>query len=192
MISSLQGKIESLSTNSVIVDVNGIGFLVHMPTGALSTIGIPGTEVKIYTHLHFREDNISLFGFTTTEELLLFETLLSVSGLGPRLALAMLSSLNPGQITSAITTGSREILVMVPGIGKKVADRIILELKDKIGTSWIATPAMELARENTDVLTALIALGYSATEAMKAIASLPADESTNLEEKIKIALQYLG
>ena len=192
MISSLQGKIESLSTNSVIVDVNGIGFLVHMPTGALSTIGIPGTEVKIYTHLHFREDNISLFGFTTTEELLLFETLLSVSGLGPRLALAMLSSLNPGQITSAITTGSREILVMVPGIGKKVADRIILELKDKIGTSWIATPAMELAQENTDVLTALIALGYSATEAMKAIASLPADESTNLEEKIKIALQYLG
>jgi Holliday junction DNA helicase RuvA len=192
MISSLQGKIESLSTDSVIVDVNGIGFLVHMPTGALSTIGIPGTEVKIYTHLHFREDNISLFGFTTTEELLLFETLLSVSGLGPRLALAMLSSLNPGQITSAITTGSREILVMVPGIGKKVADRIILELKDKIGTSWIATPAMELARESTDVLTALIALGYSATEAMKAIASLPADESTNLEEKIKIALQYLG
>ena len=192
MISSLQGKIESLSTNSVIVDVNGIGFLVHMPTGALSTMGIPGPEVKIYTHLHFREDNISLFGFTTTEELLLFETLLSVSGLGPRLALAMLSSLNPGQITSAITTGSREILVMVPGIGKKVADRIILELKDKIGTSWIATPAMELAQENTDVLTALIALGYSATEAMKAIASLPADESTNLEEKIKIALQYLG
>jgi Holliday junction DNA helicase RuvA len=192
MISSLRGKIESLSTDSVIVDVNGIGFQVHMPTGALSTIGIPGTEVKIYTHLHFREDNISLFGFTTTEELLLFETLLSVSGLGPRLALAMLSSLNPGQITSAITTGSREILVMVPGIGKKVADRIILELKDKIGTNWIATPAMELARENTDVLTALIALGYSATEAMKAIASLPADESTNLEEKIKIALQYLG
>lgn len=192
MISSLQGKIESLNTDSVVVDVNGIGFLVHMPTGALSTIGIPGIAVKIYTHLHLREDSISLFGFTTTEELCLFETLLSVSGLGPRLALAMLSSLNPGQITSAITTGSREILVMVPGIGKKVADRIILELKDKIGTSWIATPAIELARENTDVLAALISLGYSAAEATKAIASLPADESTNLEEKIKIALQYLG
>ena len=192
MISSLRGKIESLSTDSALVDVNGIGFLVYMPTGALSTLGMPGTEVKIYTHLHLREDNVSLFGFTTVGELWLFETLLGVSGLGPRLALAMLSSLNPEQITTAIATSSREILVIVPGIGKKVADRIILELKDKISTGWIATPAMEIAQENTDVLAALTSLGYSAAEAAKAVASLPADESTNLEEKIKIALQSLG
>jgi Holliday junction DNA helicase RuvA len=192
MISSLQGKIGSLSTDSAIVNVNGIGFLVYMPTGALSMLGIPGTEVKIYTHLHLREDNISLFGFTTVEELRLFETLLSVSGLGPRLALAMLSSLNPEQITTAIATGNREMLVIVPGIGKKVADRIILELRDKIGVGWIVTPAMEMAQENTDVLAALTSLGYSATETTKAIANLPANGSTNLEEKIKIALQYLG
>ena len=192
MISSLRGKIESLSTDSATVNVNGIGFLVYMPSSDLSMLGAQGTEVKIYTHLHLREDNVALFGFNTTEELWLFEILLGVSGLGPRLALAMLSSLNPEQIATAIATGSKETLVIVPGIGKKVADRIILELKDKIGTGWIATPSIELVQENSDVLAALTSLGYSTAEATKAVTNLTEDESTNLEEKIKIALQYLG
>ncbi|MBA7649813.1 Holliday junction ATP-dependent DNA helicase RuvA [subsurface metagenome] len=163
-----------------------------MPTTALTTMGIPGDDVKVFTHLHLREDNVALYGFTSTDELWLFETLISVSGLGPRLALSMLSSLNPEQITTAIATGSIEMLEMIPGIGKKVANRIILELKDKIGAGWIATPATELARENTDVLAALTSLGYSASEATKAVASLPADTNLNIEEKIRIALQYLG
>lgn len=192
MISSLQGKIGSISNEYAIIDVNGIGFLVYMPTSALTTIGIPGNEVKIFTHLHLREDNVSLYGFTSTEELWLFETLITVSGLGPRLALAMLSALSPAQLTTAIATGSTEMLETVSGIGKKVANRIILELKDKIGSGWIATPAMEIARENTDVLAALTSLGYTAAEATKAIANLPSTEETNLEDKIKTALQYLG
>lgn len=192
MISSLQGKIDSISNDHAIINVNGVGFLVYMPTSALTTMGIPGDGVKIFTHLHLREDNVSLYGFTSTEELWLFETLISVSGLGPRLALAMLSSLNPEQLTTAIATGSSDMLETVPGIGKKVANRIILELKDKIGSGWIATPATELARENTDVLAALTSLGYSAAEATKAIASLPATEEISLEDKIKTALQYLG
>ena len=192
MISSLQGKIDSISNDHTIINVNGVGFLVYMPTSALTTMGIPGDGVKIFTHLHLREDNVSLYGFTSTEELWLFETLISVSGLGPRLALAMLSSLNPEQLTTAIATGSSDMLETVTGIGKKVANRIILELRDKIGSGWIATPATELARENTDVLAALTSLGYSAAEATKAIASLPATEEINLEDKIKTALQYLG
>ena len=192
MISSLQGKIDSISNDHAIINVNGVGFLVYMPTSALTTMGIPGDGVKIFTHLHLREDNVSLYGFTSTEELWLFETLISVSGLGPRLALAMLSSLNPEQLTTAIATGSSDMLETVPGIGKKVANRIILELKDKIGSGWIATPTTEIARENTDVLAALTSLGYSAAEATKAIASLPATEEINLEDKIKTALQYLG
>ena len=104
----------------------------------------------------------------------------------------MLSSLNTDQITTAIATSSIEMLEMIPGIGKKVANRIILELKDKIGAGWIATPTTELARENTDVLAALTSLGYSAAEATKAITNLPIDTNLDLEEKIRIALQYLG
>jgi Holliday junction DNA helicase RuvA len=192
MISSLHGKIESLGSDQAIINVGGIGFQVYMPTTALTTLGIPGDEVNIFTHLHLREDNVALYGFTTAEELWLFETLITVSGLGPRLALAMLSSLSPEQITTAIATGSIEMLEMIPGIGKKVANRIILELKDKIGAGWIVTPTTELAQENTDVLAALTSLGYSAAEATKAVANLPADSNLALEGKIKIALQYLG
>jgi Holliday junction DNA helicase RuvA len=192
MISSLEGKLESLASDEAVINVGGIGFQVYMPTNALSSLGIPGDDVKVYTHLHLREDNIALYGFASTEELWLFETLITVSGLGPRLALAMLSVLSPEQITTAIATGSIEMLDMIPGIGKKVANRIILELKEKIGAGWIATPATEATRENTDVLAALTSLGYSAAESVKAVATLPADANLNLEEKIRLALQYFS
>ncbi|MFA5309078.1 MAG: Holliday junction branch migration protein RuvA [Dehalococcoidales bacterium] len=192
MIASLTGKIESLNGDSAIVNVGGVGFRAYMPTSALSTIGKPGDTVKVFTHLHVREDNITLYGFPTAEELWLFETLLGVTGLGPKLSLAMLSALTPDQITMAIATGSADMLDMIPGIGKKVAGRIILELKDKIGAGWAATPATEMTRENADVLGALTSLGYSAGEAVKAVAALPADPKLKLEDKVKLALQYLG
>ena len=192
MISSLHGKLESLGSDWAIINVGGIGFQVYMPTSVLSTLGSAGDEVRLYTHLHLREDSVTLYGFTSADELWLFETLLGVSGLGPRLALAMLSALTTEQITMAIATGSADMLTMIPGIGKKVASRIILELKEKIGAGWVVTPATQLARENTDVLTALTSLGYSAAEATKAIATLPADATLSLEEKIKLALQYFG
>jgi Holliday junction DNA helicase RuvA len=192
MISSLEGKLESVNADSAIVNVGGVGFQVYMPTSALSSLGAPGKDVKVFTHLHVREDNLTLFGFLSTEDLWLFETLIGVSGLGPRLALAMLSALNAEQITMAIATGSIDMLDMVPGIGKKVATRIVLELKEKIGAGWIATPAAQIAQENTDVLAALTSLGYSAAEATRAVATLPTDSPLDLEEKIKLALQYFG
>jgi Holliday junction DNA helicase RuvA len=192
MIASLSGKLEAVSGDGAIINVGGVGFRVAMPTTALSALGTPGSEVKVFTHLHVREDNLSLFGFASAEELWLFETLLGVTGLGPKLALAMLSALSPEQIATAIATGSTEMLDMIPGIGKKVAHRIVLELKEKIGAGWIAAPATEAAQENTEVLTALTSLGYSAAEAVKAVATLPADEELDLEEKIKLALQYFG
>ncbi len=192
MISSLQGKLASLGSDWAVINVGGIGFQVYMPTTVLSSLGKPGDEVKVYTHLHLREDNVSLYGFTSADELWLFQTLIGVSGLGPRLALAMLSALSTEQITMAIATASTDMLTMIPGIGKKVANRIILELKEKIGAGWIVTPATQLAQENTDVLAALTSLGYSAAEATKAVATLPTDQSLNLEEKIRLALQYFG
>jgi Holliday junction DNA helicase RuvA len=192
VISSLQGKVESLGSDWAVINVGGIGFQVYMPTTALSTLGTPGDEVKVYTHMHVREDNVTLYGFASADELWLFQTLIGVSGLGPRLALAMLSALSPEQITMAIATGSTDMLDMIPGIGKKVANRIVLELKEKIGAGWIVTPATQIAQENTDVLAALTSLGYSAAEATKAVATLPQDTNLNLEEKIKLALQYFG
>jgi Holliday junction DNA helicase RuvA len=192
MIASLNGKITSMNSDSAILEVGGVGFRVFMPTSALSTIGRPGDPAKVFTHMHVREDNITLFGFPTPEELWLFETLLGVTGLGPRLSLAMLSSLTPDQITTAIATGSTDMLDMIPGIGKKVASRIILELKEKIGAGWAISPAVQETKENADVLAALTTLGYSAAEAVKAVASLPADPKLKLEDKVKLALQYLG
>jgi Holliday junction DNA helicase RuvA len=192
MIASLHGKLDSLAADGAVIDVGGVGFRVFMPTGALAALGKPGAEVKVFTHLHVREDNLALYGFASAEELWLFETLIGVTGLGPKLSLAILSAMSPEQVTTAIATGSADMLDMVPGVGKKVANRIILELKDKIGAGWAAAPATKAAQENADVLAALTSLGYSAAEAVKAVGALPADSDLSLEEKVKLALQYLG
>ncbi len=192
MISSLHGKVEALGSDWAVINVNGVGFQVFMPTSTLSAIAAVGKEAQLYTHLHLREDNAALYGFATPEELALFQTLIGVTGLGPRLALAMLSGLSVEQLVTAIATGSIDLLTVIPGIGKKVANRIVLELKEKIGAGWITTPATQLAQENTDVLAALTALGYSAPEAAKAVATLPPASDLSLEEKIKLALQYFG
>jgi Holliday junction DNA helicase RuvA len=192
MISSLHGKVESLGSDWAIINVGGIGFQVYMPTSTLSTLGAIGKEVQLYTHLHLREDNATLYGFAAAEELSLFQTLIGVTGLGPKMGLAMLSGMSVEQLVTAIATGSADLLTVIPGIGKKVASRIVLELKEKIGAGWITTPATQLAQENTDVLAALTSLGYSAAEATKAVATLPASSDLSLEEKIKLALAYFG
>ena len=192
MISSLNGKLEFMGGDHAVINVGGIGFQVYMPTSTMSTLGRTSDEVKLYTHLHMREDNVTLYGFGSAEELELFETLLGVSGLGPRLALAMLSAMTTEQLTTAIATGSTDLLTMTPGIGKKVASRIILELKEKIGAGWIAAPTTQIAQENADVLAALTSLGYSAAEATRAVATLPASSDLPLEEKLKLALAYFG
>jgi len=192
MIAGLHGKLQALGSDWAIIDVGGIGFQVHMPTSTLSILGAIGEEVELHTHLHLREDNATLYGFATTEELGLFQTLIGVSGLGPKLALAMLSTMSVEKLIIAIATGNIDVLTVVPGIGKKTANRIILELKDKIGAGLIALPAAQLAEENTEVLAALTSLGYSVSEATRAVASLPPSSDLSLEERIKLALQYFG
>ena len=191
MIAALKGKFQALGSDWAIVNVNGIGFQVYMPTSTLSTLGAIGEEVELHTHLHIREDNATLYGFATAEELGLFQTLIGVSGMGPRLALAMLSAMSVEKLAMAIATGSADLLDEIPGIGKKLASRLILELKGKIAAGWLAAPA-QFAEENTDVLSALTSLGYSVREATRAVAALPPDQKLTLEEKIKLALQYFG
>jgi Holliday junction DNA helicase RuvA len=192
MIASLYGKVESLGNDGAIINVGGVGFQVYMSTSTLSTLGTIGDEVKVYTHFHLREDNATLYGFASADELGLFQTLIGVSGLGPKLAVAMLSAMDVKKLTMAIATGSTDLLAEVPGIGKKMANRIILELKEKIGSGWITTPAAHPAQENTDMVSALTSLGYSVAEANRAVATLPPTSNLNLEEKIKLALQYFA
>ena len=188
MIASLKGKLELVGSEWAVINVGGIGLRVYMPTPTLGGLGAVGSDVKLYTHLHMREDNLSLYGFASTGELELFKTLINVSGLGPKLALAILSAMQPEQLMVAIAGENAEMLTSIPGIGKKMASRLVLELKDKIGTGLISTPMAELAQDNVDVLAALTALGYSAAEATHALASLPRDSDLCLEDKIKLAL----
>jgi len=190
MIASLHGTLEAIGSDWAIINVNGIGFQVHTPTSTLSTLGTAGKEVHLLTHLVLREDSVSLYGFSSAEELELFQILIGVSGLGPRLALGMLSGMSVEHASMAIATGNADLLTVIPGIGKKTAQRIVLELKDKIGAGLLATPAAQLAQENTDVLAALTSLGYSVSEATHAVATLPPSSELSLEEKIKLALQY--
>lgn len=192
MIASLQGKVESLGSDGAIINVGGIGFQVYIPTSSLSTLGAVGGEVKLHTYLHLREDNVTLYGFTSAEELGMFQALIGVSGMGPRLAVAILSAMDVEKLTMAIATGKADLLAEIPGIGKKMASRLILELKDKIGAGWVTTPAAQLAQENAEVLAALTSMGYSTTEANRAIATLPTSSDLSLEEKVKLALQYFG
>ena len=182
MIASIKGKLESLGGDGAIIDVNGVGFQVYMPTSTLSELGAVGGQVKLFTHLHLREDNVALYGFATAGELELFKALINVSGLGPRLALAMLSAMDLETLMAAIATGNADLLTGIPGIGKKMASRLVLELKDKLDAGWALAPAAQTIQDNADVMAALTSLGYSVAEATRAVAGMPAEPGLGLEE----------
>ncbi|MBI2958421.1 MAG: Holliday junction branch migration protein RuvA [Chloroflexi bacterium] len=191
MISAIHGTLERSGANWAVLRVGGFSVKVNVPALSLNGIGAPGTMVDLQTHLHVREDAISLFGFATEEERALFETLITVSGVGPKLALAILSVLSPEQVALAVASGDPDTLTGVPGIGKKIAARVVLELKGKLEKEWLDhKPA--LAPENSDVLAALAALGYSAAEAMQAVSRLSTEAGLSIEERVTRALQYLG
>lgn len=191
MIATLEGTLEYRGDDSIIINVGGIGFRVYVPTSTSSQLGAVKGRVSLYTHLHVREDNISLYGFASSEELTLFKSLISVSGIGAKLALALLSALNPEQLVMAITSGDIDLLSQTPGIGKKMASRLVVELRGKLEKEWKET-ALPLAPERADVIAALTGLGYSITEAIKAISRLPDSEELSLEEKVKMALQQMA
>ena len=192
MLAGLKGTIEAIGANWVVVEVGGISFQVFLPTSTLSSIGTVGQKVKLHTHLAVREDNLSLYGFGSARELALFQTLITVSGIGPKLGMAMLSAMDTEQLTLAIARGEIDMLTSIPGIGKKTASRIILELKDKIATGWMVTLETAGVQGNSEVMAALISLGYSTSEASRALGILPRDQNLSLEEKITLALKYFG
>ncbi len=190
MIGLLFGKLQARTDDTLIVNVGGVGFRVRVSTHTAAGLGALGSDVQLFTHLRVRQDELSLYGFATQEELNLFETLMTVSGVGPKVALSVLSAAPIDTLRIAIAEGNVEALTAVPGVGKKTAQRIALELKGKIDVSGLSAVS-ELSPVDKDVVDALINLGYSAAEATRASRAVPASAKT-IEERVRIALQYLG
>jgi len=187
VIAGIEGIIRSKGTHWIIVDVGGVSFRVHVATSTLSTVGSPGARVYLHTSLQVREDSLNLYGFSSIEELSLFDLLIGVSGIGPRVALSILSTFPVEKFILIVASGDDALLSSVPGIGKKTAARIILELKGKF-----EHPAIAVSYQNEDVKAALMELGYSAAEATNACISITDSPDVSLEDKIKLALRYFA
>lgn len=197
MISHLVGTLDHVDQNYVVIDVNNVGYHVNVPTAVLSRLPNVGEKVKLFTIQVVRENDISLYGFLSKEERSLFSLLLSVSGIGPKLAMALISGFPANKLVTAIAQADVALISSIPGIGRKTAERIIVELKDRISKAYAIKPSeMALGVKGdqnaiSDSISALIALGYSPREARESIIKLNLTEAKPLEEIIKEALKVL-
>jgi Holliday junction DNA helicase RuvA len=197
MIAHLRGRLLEKHPNRVIVDVQGVGYEALVPLSTFYDLAEPGAEVALRIHTHVREDALTLYGFATLLELQLFERLISVSGIGPKLALAVLSGIEPADLITAVKTSDVARLTAIPGVGKKTAERIGLELKDKMAAFLPAQPALAPGAPaeslRTDVLSALINLGYHRPLAERALdAALTSGGTATFEQTLKQALRELA
>ncbi|MDY6833949.1 MAG: Holliday junction branch migration protein RuvA [Chloroflexota bacterium] len=192
LIAGIEGTIQHIDADSVVIKVNGMSFKANCPSSTISRLRGIGSKVELYTHLIVRDDNLSLYGFASSEEVALFTDLISVGGIGPKVALSMLSTMSAENLAAAIASGDIGLLTRMPGLGKKTADRLVLELKTKMKRNWSTVGRPISVKDSTDVLEVLTNLGYSINEATAALGSLPDAETLSLEDKIRMALQYLG
>jgi Holliday junction DNA helicase RuvA len=192
MIAGVRGKIAGQGDDYVLVQVGGVRLLIYAPRSTLSRVGELGQEADLFTHLHVREDILALYGFATEAEREFFELLMTVSGIGPRVALNILSAASVDVLRSAIANDQMDVLRSVPGIGKKMAEKLVFSLRDKVGVALPAAAARELTAVDNEVVAALLSLGYSAMEARAAVAALPPDSMTTVEERTLQALRRLG
>ena len=193
MIAYIKGLIEEYGEEYIIIDNNGIGYYISMPLNEIERVKEQKGIVKINTYHYVREDSIDLFGFLEKESLNMFKLLINVSGVGPKAALSMLSSLSPQNITLAIVTGDEKALCKAQGIGKKIAQRIILELKDKFKNyDFLSKNEVETiqANDSMEAISALMSLGYTRQEAALAIKKV-GTEDKEIEEIVKLALKAL-
>lgn len=192
MIARLRGTVETISKESIIVMVGGVGFRVIASAAARQALDGLGSRVDLFTHLHVRENELTLYGFASEQEAELFELLLSVSGVGPKAALAVLAAAPPQTLRAAIANEQTDVL-RVPGVGPKTARAIILHLKDKVGAGLpLVSGQVYLTDADAEVIAALTSLGYSLVEAHTALAGIPRDKSVPLEERIRQALAYFA
>ncbi len=191
MIARLSGTVWSVGEDHVVVRVGGVGLRVRVSPDAPAQLGDAGQPVELFTHLHVRENELTLYGFLTKENLALFKLLLSVSGVGPKVALALLGVISPDTLRQAVTQEEPALLTRAPGVGPKTAKSIIFHLKDKIIPTG-AQAATLLSDTDTQVIAALTGLGFSLVEAQAALQSLPQDEDLPVEEQVRQALAYFA
>lgn len=201
MIEFLRGKIADIDINRVVIDVNGVGYVLTISDSTASLLPGVGEETKIYSFMSVREDGVTLYGFPSYDDLGIFKQLITVSGIGPKGALGILSVLTPDDLRFAILSGDSKAIAKAPGIGKKTAERVILDLKDRIGAeSSINSPAesggikasvSENARD--EAVEALVALGYSSADAYRAVkeASAALGSDTETDTLLKAALKVI-
>ena len=198
MIAFVNGILDMKLNSFVVIDVAGVGYKVFMSEAAIETLGEIGEKVKIYTHHHVREDDISLYGFLTMEELNMFELLISVSGVGAKSALSILANVEPSAFALAVISNDTSKLVKIPGVGAKTAARIVLELKDKLKNQDAITKKENVIKKNIvneeqldEAVSALQVLGYNRKDIEKVFEKLDIS-GLKLEEIIKLGLKYLS
>lgn len=199
MLYNIKGKLTVTDVNYIVVECSGIGFKCFTTLNTAKTIGETGSDVNVYTYLAVREDAMDLYGFATTAELDAFKLLITVSGIGPKAAVAILSELTPDKLALCIASGDSKSITKAQGVGKKTAERIVLELKDKmggisIGSSDSASVSSIISAttgdNSSEAIEALVALGYSQSDSAVAVASL--DKSLSVDEMIRTALKQLA
>jgi Holliday junction DNA helicase RuvA len=195
MIAHLRGKVFEKHPNRLIVDVAGVGYDVLVPLSTFYTCGDPGTEIALRIHTHVREDQLALYGFATALELAMFERLIAVSGIGPKLALAVLSGIEPRDLVSAIQRNDFARLTAIPGVGKKTAERICVELRDRLPKAVAASdaPASPGDTLRDDLVSALINLGYHRQNIEKSLDKLLSNlTEPRFEDVLRLALKDLS
>ena len=201
MIKFIRGKLVSVEEDRAIVEVNGVGYGIFMSVQAMSRLPRMGAEVKIHTYLNVKEDAMQLFGFLTRDDLMIFKLLIGVNGIGPKGGQAILSVLSPDDLRFAVLAGDVKAISAAPGIGKKTAEKLILELKDKLkiedalehkaSDMDISRDAVDTNQVQSEAVQALVALGYGSTEALKAVKQIPPEDSADVESVLKRALKLL-
>lgn len=191
MIASIQGPVIQGGEDFLVIDVGGIGFQVYVTTQLINTVR-RGEKVSLFTHLVVREDSLTLFGFQDQEEVGLFQQLIKVNGVGPRLALETLSTHSPDVIKRAVLNKQDEVFFQVSGIGRKTAQKIILSLEDRITFTDEMVISPETAGINAEVREVLTTLGYSVLEAQAALQTIPEDAPLDLETRLTIALRFFS
>jgi Holliday junction DNA helicase RuvA len=189
MIATLRGEVTQIEDNAIVLEVGGVGLRVFVPA-PLRTRLRTGEVVLLYTHLVVREDALTLYGFESQADRELFHTLLGVDGVGPKVALSVLSTMTLDAIQRAVFAEEADVLSRVPGVGKKTAQKMALHLKDKLKPTDALSRVASMSDTDGEVLAALTALGYSVIEAQTAIQAIPKDAPDDVEERLRIALQY--
>jgi len=194
MISYLEGRLEAKSPTQIVLQVNGVGWSVRIPLSTYERLGEVGERVRILTYLHLRQDLIQLYGFFTQEERSLFESLIGISGIGPRLAQGILSGIGVGDFRRYVAQGDVDSLIAIPGVGRKTAQRIVVELKEKFDREgWQEGPLEREGRPEEEAILALVSLGYKRDQAKRALKKVftKAKGPLSVEGLIREALKYV-